>query len=204
MASWRAQFGGGRLDIDQSQHRKRMALRRTVMFHPTQPLAQPRLVDSGDGAESPAGVAVHGRVAHCGLAAVAGGKEESALEIGDHPDPRTAHPGLDVLQGHVITFPGERAADPSFHHRGIAGNQTADIKFQMAGTGGFRHGPGGFTGYAATVSTGLIGGGQQGPDQPGRICGGLHLGMPCQLFLKPLDPQFLRPQFHHEPDQDHQ
>ncbi len=107
----RAEFGTWGLLVDDAERGDGVACAvdfRAGGFQPTQPVAEECFVDAGDGGEAAGGVAVHGGVTDGGFAAVAGGEEEGVAEVGEHPDAGGADAGLDVLQGDVVAFPGER------------------------------------------------------------------------------------------------
>src|SRR5437773_7981510 len=74
-------------------------------LHPAEPLTKKCFVDSGDGTEPAARVAVHRGVADSGFAAVAGGKQQGVADVREHPDARRADARLNVLKREIIAFP---------------------------------------------------------------------------------------------------
>ncbi len=132
----RSEFCGGRQCIDSGKGRDGWNAFQTVGFHDAKPLTQKRLLNSGDWRQSTARITIHGGIAYGHFGSIAGCQEETAFEIGHHPDTRSSNPRLDVLTWNIVALPIKRSSNCFGDDGFVLLNQGFHIEFEMACTDG--------------------------------------------------------------------
>lgn len=196
-------LGRGLLNVDGPERRDGEGLGAdewSFSFHPTQPLAQPCLVDAGNWGEPAAGVTVHGGVTNSGFTAIAGGEKQGTVDVREHPDAGGANACLDVLQRDVVGFPFQLSSQGVFDGGNVGLMDRADIEFVVMGTEGFRDIEGGLFGDRATVVGRLIGGRQQLPNKLAVVAIGEDVQLPTRRrkdLNEAVDSEFVDGEFDH-------
>ena len=90
-------------------------------FGPAQPLLHEVFIDARDGRDAAGRVAVHRAIADAGLGTIRSSEQQAILDVGQQPDARRPHAGLNVLQGQIVGSPGQRAAQGVFYFADVAG-----------------------------------------------------------------------------------
>ena len=161
----RPQFSRRCLHVHRGEGRDRADAFRPAAFEPEEPAAEVGLVDAGNRGDAAGGVAIHRGVANGSLGPVAGGDEQCAADVGEHPDARGANPGLDVLERDVVMLPIQRPSHRRRHDLDVATHDGIDVELVEFGTKRLGEAPGGLPRHRARIGRCLVDADEHPPDE---------------------------------------
>ena len=135
----RTQFSGRRLGKNVVE-----CVERVEVFSPFEPFGYEGFGKIGKGGECAAGIAVHRGVANGSFAEIACHEEESVIGVRECPDDGASSAGLEVLEGDVVCFPGERPACVLFDDLTRGGGDIGNRDDVAGGADGLGEGESGF------------------------------------------------------------